>query len=131
MAVKHVSKSLKIPPLSRSWRLENIGQATSSLESCLSLVQLPPPVIRHPSDILVRVKAASVNPLGKTDNCSIQFCLMFEIFRCDDVQRIWETGPLFIAIPRKLFLRLPQSPGARFLWLGSGGGRRCDGCWCW
>ena len=68
MAVKHLSKSLKIPPLSRSWRLDKIGQPTSSLESCLSLVELPPPVIRNPSDILVRVKAASVNPLGKTLN---------------------------------------------------------------
>ena len=73
MAANHLSKSLKIPGLSRCWRLDNIGQPASSLESCLSLVELPPPVIRNPNDVLVRVRAASVNPLGKTDNCSIQF----------------------------------------------------------
>ena len=67
MAVKHLSKSLKIPPLSRSWRLDSIGGPTSSLESCLALVESPPPVIRNPNDILVKVQAASVNPLGKTD----------------------------------------------------------------
>ena len=66
VGVKHITKSLNIPRLSRSWRLHDFSSSNSSLESCLSIREVPVPIIKNPSDILVRVRAASVNPLGRT-----------------------------------------------------------------
>ena len=52
-----------IPDLSESWQLKN---------GILSRVRGPAPTIKRPNEVLVKVQAASVNPLGKS---SKQFLL--------------------------------------------------------
>ena len=46
----------KIPPVCESW-VSKGGE--------LSKVLKPSPQVRNPTDVLVRVSAASINPLGK------------------------------------------------------------------
>ena len=47
----------QIPDLSESWQLKN---------GVMSRVKGPAPKIKRPNEILVKVRASSVNPLGKS-----------------------------------------------------------------
>lgn len=47
----------QIPDLTESWQLNN---------GSISRVRRPSPSVRKPDEVLVKVRAASINPLGKS-----------------------------------------------------------------